>query len=182
MQLHPVLLISGPPNRNICGVVAGGIFSFNEGKIMKSKIVTRYICDHCDKYMYSKNGMARHELRCTLNPDRHCAVCSLVDLCAKPLAEIIATIPSHDLMDFGFDWPNYYENILLPKMPEIRGAADNCPACLMAAFRQSAIPLPMLPCFNFTEEMKVIFKRKNEEREEECALLMDGYNFYELRG
>jgi len=141
---------------------------------MKIKQVTRYTCDFCKKNMYSKRGMARHELRCTLNPNRKCSVCALQEGWAEDhqgLAEIMALIPPHDLMDFGFDWPNYYENTLLPKMPEIRAAAANCPACLMAAFRLSKIPVPLVECFNFTEEMQVILHRVRDERHEEYSLI-----------
>ena len=137
---------------------------------MKIKTVTRYTCDFCKKNMYSKGGMTRHELRCTLNPNRKCSVCALQEGWAEDhqgLAEIIALIPLPNFEQLGPLWHEYYQEHLLPKMPEIRAAAANCPACLMAAFRQSRIPLSMLPCFNFTEEMEVIFKRKNEERQED---------------
>jgi len=44
---------------------------------MKTKQVTRYICEHCDKKMYLKWAMERHESICPKNPvnARKCMKC-----------------------------------------------------------------------------------------------------------
>jgi len=141
---------------------------------MKSKNVKRYICDHCNKYMYSAGGMTRHELRCTLNRNRSCAVCSLQQGWAEDhqgLSEIIKLVPIPNRTPFGDIVNSYYEEVLKPKMPEIRAAAANCPACIMAALRLSKIPVPIVECFNFTEEMQVILHRIRNERHEEYSLI-----------
>jgi phosphopentomutase len=42
---------------------------------MRSKKVIRYYCDHCNKGMFQKPAMARHEARCYRNRQRVCGRC-----------------------------------------------------------------------------------------------------------
>ena len=41
---------------------------------MKERQKTVYYCDFCKKHKFTKPSMIRHELSCTLNPDRVCRV------------------------------------------------------------------------------------------------------------
>lgn len=42
---------------------------------MRSKKVIRYYCDHCNRGMFQKPAMARHEARCYRNKQRTCERC-----------------------------------------------------------------------------------------------------------
>lgn len=88
---------------------------------MKARKVWRYRCDFCKKSSCSKFHMERHEKGCTNNPNRICSMHQWTDGTQKSLAELSA--------------------ILIAKGPEcekdLRDAADNCPACILAALRQT---------------------------------------------
>ena len=52
-------------------------------------------------------------------------------------------------------------------MRGLRDLTENCPACIMAALRQSNIPVPMVKSFNFTAEMDSIWGDINEAARQE---------------
>lgn len=57
---------------------------------MRSKTVTRYYCDHCNKGMFRKPQMERHEAICFKNANRRCAFCdnnSMIPTSPETLAE-----------------------------------------------------------------------------------------------
>lgn len=70
--------------------------------------------------------MEKHELSCTMNPNRVCRMCKMAGLTQKPIAELIALLPE----DGCPGGPIGDEKA-------IREATGGCPACLMAANRQS---------------------------------------------
>lgn len=80
---------------------------------MKTKRVLRYFCDHCSKGGQSKHHIFRHESICFRNPLRACFLCEQ----AKPVEELKKTISGGDLAP-------------------LRDAAENCPACMLAAIIQ----------------------------------------------
>lgn len=144
---------------------------------MKTKLVKRYWCDHCNKAGLQAGGMRRHEQHCTMNPARSCRVCSLKQVCGDdggaPLADLMNLLP--DYMDAEWDhltgretnrYQAFLDNLEIA-MHCLRGASDGCPACIMAALRQKGIPVPMVDGFDFKKEMQVIFDRANEFREEQ---------------
>ena len=90
----------------------------------------RYFCDHCNKSMGSNGGMENHEAHCTLNPKRTCRVCFRLENDAKPLAELIALVQSLS---------NTPDKTDEAAEKELFKAADGCPACMLAAIRQSGI-------------------------------------------
>ena len=49
-------------------------------------------------------------------------------------------------------------------LPVLREAANNCPACMMAAMRLSGNPVPVFSGFHFKNEMQALFTEANEER------------------
>jgi hypothetical protein len=81
---------------------------------MKSKIVTRYYCDHCGKGMMVKSAMMRHENRCVHNSNRHCGHCRIAELEQKPISDLLSAI-----VDGG-----------LEKLREVSGS---CPSCMLSA-------------------------------------------------
>lgn len=48
-------------------------------------------------------------------------------------------------------------------LPALREAAGRCPACMLAALRQSGIPPYISSSFNFKEESKAVFAEANAE-------------------
>lgn len=83
---------------------------------MRSQLRMRHYCDHCTKSMGSKPAMVKHESRCTANPDRVCTMCQLAGHVQRPMAELQAAF------DNGFK--------------ALVEAANDCPACILAARRQ----------------------------------------------
>ena len=47
-------------------------------------------------------------------------------------------------------------------LAQVRNVSNNCPACIMAAIRQSGIPVPAVSGFNFTEEMRKVWADSND--------------------
>jgi len=121
----------------------------------------RYYCDFCKKSGGSGGHMARHEKGCTLNPNRTCNVCAkLLEVDQKPMSELLSVLPNgteYITEDaFGFSY-NGLQEIIDDHMPKLRELTENCPACIMAALRQSGIPVPMVESFDFTKEMDSIW-------------------------
>lgn len=128
---------------------------------MRSKMVKRYWCDHCNKAGLSAGHMVRHEQHCTMNPARSCRVCKFVNGTSGPgedgLKALIALLPTGDCPSFG-DELNEYVDVANAAVTKLRGAADGCPACMLAALRQAKISVGMVSeTFDFSAEMKAIF-------------------------
>lgn len=118
---------------------------------MKTTIVKRYNCDHCNKKGFAIGPMRKHEERCTLNPVRLCGMCNLASGESKkgavvpPLTipQMVAMLPNPKLFPMHFE--NYTEDLTEAvqfSLPALRAAVKNCPACIMAAIRQAKIPVP----------------------------------------
>lgn len=142
---------------------------------MKSKTVTRYNCDFCNKRGFSSPHMAKHEKHCTLNPARECRMCSLLsdtrhyDFEHKPLAELIAMLPDSSAYNavktlfLDREHERLTEALKLA-LPVFRIAAGGCPVCMMAALRQAKIPVPMAEGFDFSAEMKALWGGINQAK------------------
>lgn len=115
--------------------------------------------------------MKRHEERCTMNPDRICGMCNMLEIGAAPIESLIPMLPSKDKClkkmpgdEYLSPEFEYYDSEMLnAALPKLREATSNCPACIMAAIRQSGIPVPAVSDFNFTEECNAIWTQINEE-------------------
>lgn len=118
---------------------------------MRSFIRTRYGCDHCKKVGGSAHHMRKHEAGCTNNPNRVCSMHRFVseDDSAPSMDELKAA-----LADGGY-----------PKLVEV---SHNCPACKLAALRQSWVapdpgePWPQEPqdgrqSFDYRDEVKAMW-------------------------
>lgn len=142
---------------------------------MRTKKVNRYWCDFCNKGGLQAGAMRNHELHCTLNPDRECRVCNLKDNHGAPLAKLMEMLPDtaayHAPEDRPYTCKEDTEHYMLVAameaiMPAFRAAAENCPACMMAAMRLKKVPVPIVEGFDFKAEMKVIFDAVNDSRDE----------------
>lgn len=110
---------------------------------MRTKKVTRHYCDYCKKSMAFRNHMEKHEKHCTKNPNRECGLCERIGESPRPIAELIAVVPKlENFKREAFllnDYPDYdaYEKATLEALQELRKLTNNCPACILAALRQS---------------------------------------------
>lgn len=148
---------------------------------MRTKKVSRYWCDFCSKAGLQAAAMRKHEKHCTMNPARACRVCNLIinglsteELEAmKPLAEMVAMMPDpapYQALSFGDELEREHSALiaaLVAVLPALRLAAGGCPACMLAAIRQSKNYVAMVDGFNFSGEMKDIFDAANSERAEQ---------------
>ncbi len=141
---------------------------------MKTKKVNRYYCDYCRKAGCAAGHMKHHESHCTMNPNRTCGVCGILDETQSPMAELIACLPDHKEHigkwdeDDGHEY--YLESLTTAAhaaLPKLRELAHDCPACIMAAIRQAHIPVPNVPDFNWANEMKDVLNAVNEANREQ---------------
>ena len=87
----------------------------------------RYKCEHCGKIGGSKYWMGIHETHCTANEDRWCRMCEPNSGGWKP--DMSARV---DALDDGGE----------AGMKNLRELTDGCPACILAALRQSGLMEP----------------------------------------
>ncbi len=100
---------------------------------MRTKTVKRHYCDHCGKGGFRVSSMLRHESGCTANPLRTCQFCAMMELVQKPIEELKVALV--DAVDFG-DEENY-DSVDKQAIVKLRELAQGCPACMLAAIRQS---------------------------------------------
>jgi hypothetical protein len=81
----------------------------------------RYYCDFCKKSGQRGYHMQNHERGCTLNPARICGMCSVAQLHQQPMVSLIAAVGDGSAEG----------------MAALRELSENCPACILAAIRQS---------------------------------------------
>jgi hypothetical protein len=97
-----------------------------------TKIV--YYCEHCRRHGLSRAAMAKHEAGCTMNPvrvcrwriDGHSDGTKQMDM--APIAQGVSYRAFHSggfLSAEDIDW--------------LRSELDGCPACMLAALRQSDV-------------------------------------------
>jgi len=114
----------------------------------------RYFCDFCNKSGGSEYWMLKHEASCTMNPNRICKCCIADENQQVPIGELIGLIPS-SFNDADF---LYEQKRLFTPLSE---KANHCPACILAALRQSNTFVPQ-EVFDFKEEM-TRWRSENQE-------------------
>jgi hypothetical protein len=141
---------------------------------MKTKQVTRYICEFCGKTGYSLGGMRKHEGHCTLNPERACGMCEQAGEQPAPakeqLAAVVALVPK--LEDFNAAWldgEKYTDTTAAAEAlraiwGQIVEPLNHCPACIMAVLRQAKFPLPMVDWWSYTDACKEFWRPINEAK------------------
>jgi len=142
----------------------------------------RYYCDHCTKAGQSGYHMANHEKHCTLNPLRECRMCLHINGGnGTDVAEMLALLPDPAaymrtitsetdgwITDAPFDVLDdaKIKPVIEAAMPALRELTESCPVCIMAAFRQRKIPLPLVESFDFKREKQELWNGINEEKQE----------------
>ncbi len=77
----------------------------------------RYYCDFCKRANGSGGHILKHERGCTMNPVRLCRMCALEGKRQATLPELLAA--------------------LTISLDALQSQCDHCPACILAALRQS---------------------------------------------
>lgn len=130
---------------------------------MHIKMRHRYYCDFCSKSGGSNFHMGRHEKSCTANPKRECKMCVLGGMDQKPVADLIAAlrrdIDRHEEETKDLSLERQLASI---QPEELRLESDGCPACMLAAIRQTT-PRPPVN-FEYLEEVKSFMNGVNEDR------------------
>lgn len=90
---------------------------------MRVVLRNRYYCDFCKKSGGSAGPMRKHEVACTLNPDRKCRMCEHTGGHEHELPQLIAILGKGGVKE----------------MKALVEAAADCPACILAAIRQSKL-------------------------------------------
>lgn len=154
---------------------------------MTSKQVRQYKCDFCGKRGLSAGAMSKHEKRCTMNPGRVCGVCAFCsgDDQAK-MADLLTILPRADTARMV--WPDIKcgkygeltqestekENAVKAYRAELREqvlavwktleeAANDCPACILAAIRQAGVA-PVVDWWHFKDKLKSAMDDANQSR------------------
>jgi len=134
---------------------------------MKCKKVWRYYCEFCKKSGGHKYWMERHEGGCTINPGRICGMCSLVGNYQAPIEELKNIILKYICKDTG-EIPFVITNLIVDEkktLAELREKTNNCPACILAAIRQSDLSETQGINFNFKDERDRFFEEYNAENQ-----------------
>lgn len=118
---------------------------------MRKRQVWRYYCDFCSKGRCTAKSIADHEPYCTKNPERKCRMCILWgESKQEPIPVLKAAL------DISLD--------------ELLKVAHNCPACVLAAIRQSDATSDQYEwsyseaCERFWRELKV--EQENEAQQQ----------------
>ena len=135
---------------------------------MKVKKVNRYYCEYCKKSGCSARWMKRHEERCTMNPNRKCGYCGLLDQEQVDISCLMILLPNpkeyEENLEFGGKGYVGLGRVVNEALPKLREVCGSCPACVMAALRQKGIPVPIANDFDFKAEGQAIWDEFNAER------------------
>jgi len=113
-----------------------------------------YYCDFCKKSGRSGGHISHHEKRCTMNPNRHCGMCAMLDLPQVTMPELLSILPDTEgyWIDEGGGRSFMVPDSLKEAFEKLRDKVENCPACLLAALRQKGIPVGAVEGFDFKQE------------------------------
>jgi hypothetical protein len=109
--------------------------------------------------MWGVKRMETHEKHCTMNPNRICRVCKLLDQTPASLSGLIAICKKAVPVQDGWaseEFPGLHSDLMF--------AAGECPACELAAIRQSGLHPSMFTGFDFRGAMKDIFNEIDEAK------------------
>ena len=125
----------------------------------------RYYCDYCKKSGCSGGHIKRHEESCTMNPNRVCGMCKQTDEEQPKMADMIKALDvaviNEGQDNHGFDFCTIKNE--KEALEALRKAANNCPACILAALRQHGYPF-LFDSFRFADEQKSFWGDVNESR------------------
>jgi hypothetical protein len=128
---------------------------------MKTVKKNVYYCEYCNKHGLSAGHMSRHEKSCTLNINRICRVCNLLD---NEKLELQPIIDKHLALYLQTDYLKPYNG------QPILEDCNTCPACTLSIIRQvykqaKSKNFYSSIVFNYKKEMQSVFNDINTSRE-----------------
>lgn len=144
---------------------------------MKVKKVNRYYCEFCKKSGGHAGAMRKHEKHCTMNPDRECRMCKMINMAQPDMKKLLALFPPMEQFEVerkavlrdGYnssnidldDYPGYTEAVE-KAFEQLKEETNGCPACILAVLRQTGtfIGIP----YDFKLESNRFFKEYNDAR------------------
>jgi len=125
----------------------------------------RYYCEFCKKAGSSAGAMKRHEESCTMNPDRVCQMCRIIDNEQAKMSDMLRIIGAADIRHtdnrYFLSVEIHNEKDTLDKLREISG---NCPMCILAALRQSGYAGYFFGSFNYQKEREAFWNEYNSKQ------------------
>ena len=136
---------------------------------MKTKRVLRYYCEFCKKSGGVKRAMEKHEKHCTMNPDRECRMCETESIPQVPMQQLLESLGP--LEQSENEWGNL---VTIPGDVEGVRELTECPACILAAIRQSG-QVAYMYNFDYKAECEMFWVRINREQDENAVMSEYGY-------
>ncbi len=133
---------------------------------MRKRKVWRFYCEFCGRGGCSGGHVAKHERGCTANPNRECGMHPMIGDPQPPMNDLLKPLMS-EKESGDWDWER--------AMDGLRYVASGCPACILAAIRQSGIQkhtawdeeghehVPDLK-FDFKKEKREFWNQYNEDQ------------------
>src|ERR1700734_890485 len=97
---------------------------------MTKRQAWHYKCDFCKKSGCSGGHISRHEKACTANPNRVCTMCGHAGAEQRKIDHLISVLREN--IPTGSNDGKMAREAL-------RDATEGCPACMLAAIRQSGL-------------------------------------------
>ncbi len=134
---------------------------------MKIKTKKVYYCDFCKKH--ALRSLEKHELHCTMNPNRHCRMCGKTET-LQPLIDGFKKQTGYESKESEYGGREII-NVRQPKLEDILSETDNkfgsCPACTLAIIRLTGLHMwPYELNFDWEKIKKDWWDEKNSEPEE----------------
>jgi len=130
---------------------------------MLVKMKDVYYCEYCGKHRLSKTAMVKHELHCTMNPDRVCRMCEFTKLRAlvDKYSNRFIMVPG----EYGGEQAEWIGNPVT--LAQIEDDTE-CPTCTLAIIRQCGLnQTDVGPSFDYKKEHDDWWAEVNGRREEE---------------
>lgn len=115
---------------------------------MKTIMRPRYYCEFCTKSSGSAPHIKRHEAGCTLNPNRVCGLCREMGNDQPAMGNLLEVLRGFTPIEEDASAKRW----VAERLPKLREVANKCPACIMAALRQTGIPVPLAEGFDYAKE------------------------------
>ena len=128
----------------------------------------RYYCEFCKKSGGHRYWIERHETGCTKNPKRICGMCHLVGNEQAKIEDLTKIISDHAKIKSteSEGWISISIRDEAGLIKKLRGATGDCPACILAALRQSELQDNPVVNFNFKDERDRFFDEYNSENQD----------------
>jgi len=142
-------------------------------KIVKKNV---YYCEFCGKR--SLRTLAKHESRCTANPDRECGICKLLENETKDIKPLIEKYrKSYELIEVDDNYGTPHTRTVAIWTGEaitlkmIKEEVDQCPACTLAIINLSGLNKQyneqgerLIEKLNLSKELQSIWGEINESK------------------